>query len=248
MSAKKAIHFDEEQYCRVAVLRAPSTRLRAAGDNTIVEDPPLLDSFGDFIKAVSNAVPPTLRLGEVRVTEGAYVCDMRGVGDMTGVHGIIVALLDKFRNAAVKLEINAEHDKPSPADACGVGDAVLAVLEATSAMKKSDYNAEVALVGGETLAVSAPSENALTALPARNRRRDKKVDGEITGVGFNTKNECWIQVGYRSMFLAPMLTLDAGLELLRQRMIVTCKAVWNGQDYVLIEPAYAPKLNFDSSG
>lgn len=247
MSAKKATHFDERQYGRVAVLRAPSNRLREADDGTIVEDPPLLDSFGELIDALSSAVPPTLRLREVCVTVGAYVCDIHGVGDMAGVRGIIVALLDKIQSAAVKLELNADHDKPSPADACGVGDAVLAVLEATSAMKKSDHNAEVALVGGETLAVSAPSENALTALPARSSRRDKKVDGEITGIGFNTKSECWIQVGYRSIFLAPTLTVDAALELLRQRMTVISKAVWNGQNYVLVQPRYAPKLNFDSS-
>lgn len=248
MSAKKAIRFDEKQYCRVAVMRAPSKRLREADDGTIVEDPPLLDSFGELIDALSSAVPPTLRLGEVRVTVGAYVCDIHGIGDMAGVRGIIIALLDKIQNAAVKLELNADHDKPSPAGACGVGDAVLAVLEATSAMKKANYKAEVALLGGETLAVSAPSENALTALPARNSRRDKKVHGEITGVGYNTKSECWVQVGYRSMFLAPVLTLDTALELLRQRMTVISKATWNGQDYVLVEPNYATKLNFKSSG
>ena len=241
MPKKKAVEFQDCDFVRVATLKVGSNRLRMDEEGRIIEDPELLASFKGLVDAMLEATKANFRFGKICVTEGAYIVDVSCVASLTNQDAEIVALFEKFKQDVDRLELNAERQDPTSASACGVSSPSLDVLEAALKMKESENVVSVVLDDGQEIELSAPSRNAITALPPR-EKKSKKVDGEITGMGWGDERGCRLEVGNGSMFVVLRLTLEEAYEIVRQKQHISGVATWDRDDYVLDNPAYEKEL------
>lgn len=157
-------------------------------------------------------------------------------------HGAeIAALFERFKQDVEQLELNAEQPAPTSASACGVSSSSLDVLEAALELKGSDHVVSVVLDDGQEIKLSAPSQNAIALLPPR-EKKSRKVDGEITGMGWGDERGCRLEVGNGSTFVVSRLTLEEAFELVRQKQHISGVAAWDRDAYVLDRPAYEKEL------
>lgn len=236
MPKGKTVEFRDCDFIRVASLRVGSDRLRMDAGGRIIEEPELLASFKSLVDAMLEAARANFRLGEICVTEGAYVVDVSCVPGLTDHGAEIAALFAKFKQDVERLELNAERPEPTTASTCGVSSLSLDVLEAALQMG-AEHVVSVVLEDGQEIELSKPSKNAITALPPR-EKKSKKVDGEITGMGSGDERGCRIEVARGSMFVMARLTLEEAFELVRLKQHIIGVAAWDGDVYVLEDPAY----------
>lgn len=240
----KKIEFQDSEFIRVATLNAKSDRLRMDADGRIEEDSALLASFEKLVEELTEAAGRNIRFGQICVVEGAYIADVFGVVGLTNLNDEIAALFSKFEQDVAKLEINAGTDNPVGANGCGVSSASLNVLEASAAMKVDGHVVRVVLADGRDIELSAPSVEAIAALPPQ-EKRSKKVDGQITGIGWGDDRGFRIEVGRGTSYIASGLTLDHAFGHMRRRANVSGIATWDreGGVYVLENPMYEDTLN-----
>lgn len=238
---RKKVEFQDHDFIYVATLKVPSDRLRMDGMGRIVEYPELLASFNGLVDAVLEAAKSKIRFGKICVIEGAYIVDVHCVGGLIDQGDEVAALFERFNLEVDRLELNAGRPEPTSAAACGVSTPSLDVLEAALEMKGSDHAVSVVLADGKEIELRAPSQDAITALPPREKKA-RKVDGEVTGMGWGDDRGCRIEIGQGSMYVVPGLTLEEAIDLARQKTQVSGSATWDCDSYVLDSPAYGRSL------
>ena len=95
--------------------------------------------------------------------------------------------------------------------------------------------------GEQVIDMRVPTRDAITALPPR-EIKPRKVNGEITGMGRGDERGSRIEVGEGAMYLAPGLTVEAALEMVKNRMHVIGIAPWDGDSFVIDRPLYRKNL------
>ena len=241
MPKKKTVEFQDCDFVRVATLKVGSDRLCMDEEGRIIEDPELLAAFKGLVDAMLEATKANFRFGKICVTEGAYIVDVCCVAGLTNQDAEIVALFEKFDQDVERLELNAGCEDPISASACGVSSPSLDVLEAALEMRRSDNVVSVVLDDGQEIELTAPSQDAITALPPR-EKKSRKVDGEITGMGWGDERGSRLEVGNGSMFLVSRLTLEEAYELVSQKQHISGVATWDHDAYVLDKPVYEKEL------
>lgn len=242
MSAKNA-HFADADFRHAATLTVPSGRILTDDLGRIVEDPGLLASFQCLVEALLEAAKPKLRFGEICVVSGAYVVDVFCICDLSETGEVVRAIFDKLNREVDRLERNSRLAEPLSAAGCGVSTTSLAALRAAAGMDATDHTATLAFPDGGTITLHAPSLNATSALPVK-EKKIRKVDGEITGLGRGDERGCRIEIGEGATFLVPGLSVERAFELFLDRTQVTGAAKWEEAQYVLHNPAYTQTLGF----
>lgn len=242
MSLKNA-HFVDADFRKVATLTVPSERLLTDNLGRIVEDPKLLAGFQCLVEALLEAAKQRLRFGEICVISGAYVVDVFSIGDLTEDGEEIRSIFGRLNGEVDRLEHNSRLAEPLSAAGCGVSTASLAVLRAAADMRATDHTATLVFPGHDSISLEAPSPNATSALPAK-EKKIRKVDGEITGLGRGDERGCRIEIGEGASFLVPGLSVERAFELFLDRTQVTGAAKWEEAQYVLHDPAYTRSLGF----
>lgn len=239
--SRKKVEFQDQDFIYVATLKVPSDRLRKDEMGRIVEYPELLSSFNGLVDAMLEAARSKLRFGKICVIEGAYIVDVHCVGGLTDQGDEIAALFERFNREVDRLELNAGRPEPTSAAACGVSTPSLDVLEAALEMKGSNHSVSVVLADGKEIELRAPSQDAITALPPREKKA-RKVDGEVTGMGWGDDRGCRVEIGQGSMYVVRGLVIEEAINLARERMLVSGSATWDRDSYVLDSPTYGTRL------
>ena len=225
-----------EQLEVIGTIRVASARLCYAQDGGIVEDPDLLEKVSDLVCAASRVELSRIQLGEIRATKGAYLIDVLAKGDPGESLGMLNALLQDFDQGRVALEENANREVPCSASQCGVGVAMLDVLKITSVLKEQEHPVQIVTLEGGTRDVAAPEPGAILAIATENhRKKPKKVDGEVRGIGRGDGRGCTVRVGKGSDFLVRGLTLEDAWTALSRRTHITGIARWDEGVYLLEE-------------
>ena len=241
MPKKKTVKFQNCDFVRVATLKVGSDRLCMDEEGRIIEDPELLASFKGLVDAMLKETKANFRFGEICVREGAYIVDVCCVAGLTNQDAKIVALFEKFAQDVERLELNAGYQEPTSASACGVNSPSLDVLVAALEMGRSGNVVSVVLDDGQEIELSTPSQDAITALPPR-EKKSRKVDGEITGMGWGDERGFRLEVAKGSMFLVLGLTFEEACELVAQKLHISAVATWDRDAYVTKKPAYQKEL------
>ena len=239
--SRKKVEFQSEEFVYAATLKVQSDRLRMDNFGRIVEQPELLASFNDLVDAVSEAAKSKVSFGEICIVEGAYIVDIRCVGDLIERGAEIKALFEKFNSDIDRLELNAKKPEPTSHSACGVSTPSLEVLEAALKIDEAKHTISILVDGEHEIKMCAPTRDAITALPPR-EKKSRKVDGEITGMGWGDDNAFRIEVGKGSMYLVHGLEIDEALNLVRKRIHISGIATWDRDSYVLDQPCYGGVL------
>lgn len=240
---RKNAQFADSDYRQVATFTVQSERLLTDDFGRIVEDPKLLGCFQCLVEALLEEAKPKLRFGEICVISGAYVVDVFSIGSLTEDVDAIRSIFGRLNDDVARLEHNSRLAEPLSAAGCGVSTASLAVLRAAADMQAANHSATLVFPNHECIKLEAPSPNATSALPAKDKKI-RKVDGEITGLGRGDERGCRIEIGEGTTFLVPGLSVQKAFELFLDRTQVTGSAKWEDTQYVLHDPAYTQTLGF----
>lgn len=232
-------------FSTIGTLRAHSPKLVACSGGGIVEDPPLLREFSSLCDAISEVLGDGLRLGEIRITESFYIAEIQGAAELDGHLGRVAEVLEivkQFDDSRIRLEANCKRETPAAADECGVDGRRLGVLRAASNLAGAGCAVEVALPGHGSVQLPAPDAKVFMALPTNTNHKDKKVDGEITGIGRNDGCGSRLEIASRSVYRVPSLDLDEAWRLMKAQAHLQGTARWGEDGYIITNPVYASRL------
>ena len=232
------------------LLRVYSPELVAPRIGEIVEAPSVLVQFQTLCEAVADALGNHLRLGEIRVTESYYLADVfaiPGLGGDVGCAAELDAFLDQLEDGRVKLEINATREQPKSAEECGVASMSLDVLRAVSYLAEQGHHIEVAVSSADPVTLPMPNSKAFMALPTSAKHPDKKIDGELTGIGVGDARGSRIEIYRKSMYILAGLNLDDAWRLLSDGTRISGTAKWDHDAYLISHPVYTTNI-FGRSG
>lgn len=235
----------DADFLTIGTLRAHSPKLVACTGGGIVEDPPLLQEFSALCNAISELLGDGLRLGEIRITESFYIAEIQGATELDGQRGRVAEILELIKqldDSRIRLEANCQRDTPAAAAECGVDEKRLGVLRATSELAGAECAVEVELPGHAPAQIPAPDKKVFMALPASANHKDKKVDGEITGIGRDERCGSRLEVAGRSTYRVPGLELDEAWRLLKAQTRLQGVAQWVEDGYVIASPRFTARL------
>ena len=233
--ARKKVEFCGSNFVNVARLMVRSDRLRFDDMGRLVEDPELLSSFNCLVDAVREASREELRFGDICAVESAYIVDIYCVTGLTEKGDKVRALFDKFNDDVARLERNAQTKEPANHSACGVSKTSLEVIEAALEISEVAQAISIQIEGEQEMEMRVPSRDAITALP-QEKKKARKVDGEITGMGWGDERGTRIEVGSGAMYMVRSLAFDAAIDLVKSRAHVSGVAEWDRGTYVLDDP------------
>lgn len=237
-------HADSD-FLTIGTLRAESAKLVACSGGQIIEDPPLLQQFSALCEAIDGVLGDGLRLGEIRITQSYYIAEIQGVAELDGQHGRVAEILElvkQFDDSRIRLEANCRRETPAAADECGVDGKRLGVLRVASDLADAGCAVEFTLPGHGTVQLPAPNAKAFTALPAANKHKNKKVDGEITAIGRGDGRGSRLEIAKRSMYLVAGLELEEAWRLMKAQAHLQGTAQWVEDGYIITNPVYASRL------